>query len=266
MANPHHQAITNGRKTTDKLRQMFREVGSHEHPSGAVFAAYMQARRALRGNLDNGRVVNEVMNELKRSIRTTVTSQYNDAVSLGNEQAQGDLSAYGLRPVVATLPIVDAVQSTMLIVSQQETAIRSGMFDEGTILGDESRVGLLSPGNATRETADWLTRLTVLAWLTSVQQGAAGGEFYKQAVAALDKRTTETCLNVHGQVQPLNGLFTLTGTPRYANQLDRPPFHNFCRTVVALVEARYVSDQVTADMKRAAEVELERQQTTKEGA
>lgn len=56
----------------------------------------------------------------------------------------------------------------------------------------------------------------------------------KTAIATLDKKTTQTCFRVDGQVQPVDKPFELTGTPRYANAKMLPPFHDYCRTVVEL--------------------------------
>jgi hypothetical protein len=61
-------------------------------------------------------------------------------------------------------------------------------------------------------------------------QAASGRKWYKQAVAQLDADTTDCCLAVHGQVQPVDKPFELTGTPRFADQMMHPRFHWRCRT------------------------------------
>jgi hypothetical protein len=61
-----------------------------------------------------------------------------------------------------------------------------------------------------------------------------GQRFAKQAIAAVDRRTTQCCLNVHGQIRPLDAPFDLSGTPQFAPQLMQPPFHWRCRTVMVL--------------------------------
>jgi hypothetical protein len=61
-----------------------------------------------------------------------------------------------------------------------------------------------------------------------------GVTFQKQAVAALDARTTDCCRRVNGQIQPLDEPFVLTGTPRYTDRAMHPPFHWGCRTVDTL--------------------------------
>lgn len=60
------------------------------------------------------------------------------------------------------------------------------------------------------------------------------GQLQKQAIAAIDTRTTQCCLRVHGQIQDLDRPFVLTGTPRFADRIQNPPFHHRCRTAVSL--------------------------------
>jgi hypothetical protein len=97
--------------------------------------------------------------------------------------------------------------------------------------------------------AFWLAALTWDAFAYWVNQGGGGG-FKKQAVAAIDHRTTETCLNVHGQIQPLEGKFQLTGSPRYADEMDWSPFHAYCRTSIVLYQD--VFDAGITDRLRAS--------------
>jgi len=56
------------------------------------------------------------------------------------------------------------------------------------------------------------------------------GKLQKQAVAAIDDRTTECCLRVHGQIADLDKPYKLTGTPRFQDEMMFPAFHWNCRT------------------------------------
>lgn len=56
------------------------------------------------------------------------------------------------------------------------------------------------------------------------------GKLQKQAVAAIDDRTTECCLRVHGQITDLDQPYKLTGTPRFQDEMMFPAFHWNCRT------------------------------------
>lgn len=62
----------------------------------------------------------------------------------------------------------------------------------------------------------------------------SGIRYQKQVHAALDARTTECCRRANGQIRDLDELFTLTGTPRFADRMQAPPFHAFCRTAISL--------------------------------
>lgn len=69
--------------------------------------------------------------------------------------------------------------------------------------------------------------------VVAVEQHPA--DWYKQVIAALDHRTTETCKLAHHQIVRLDDKFHLTGQPRYSDYMEHPPFHNWCRSVVRLL-------------------------------
>jgi len=134
--------------------------------------------------------------------------------------------------------------------------------DEAMILGDETRVGALGPGVVTRETTKWLAVAAVSAWsrvtTDNVSRVSGQEDFLRQAVAAVDKRTTDCCLRVNGQVVALDEPFHLTGTPRYADDQFSPPFHPACRTAQALVRRADMGDDVTQRLRATAKAELGR--------
>jgi hypothetical protein len=80
-------------------------------------------------------------------------------------------------------------------------------------------------------------------------------EWCHQAVEAIDERTTDCCLRVHGQTRPLSRPFRLTGTPRYADELEHPPFHWYCRSSEALIHRDQVDDGFSREMVAAAQAE-----------
>lgn len=88
----------------------------------------------------------------------------------------------------------------------------------------------------------------------------------KQAVAAIGQNTTDCCLRVHGQVQPVNGLYRLEGEPRFADRLAYPAFHWNCRTSsVAYHEDFERGAKIkTSDMVDAAQAELQARTETGE--
>jgi hypothetical protein len=80
----------------------------------------------------------------------------------------------------------------------------------------------------------------------------------KQTVAAIDENTTECCLLVHGQIQPITGLYRLDGQPRFAALMKVPPFHWRCRTSSVAYHADFEKGAkvTTQDMLDAAQAEL----------
>lgn len=80
----------------------------------------------------------------------------------------------------------------------------------------------------------------------------------KQAVAAIDEQTTDCCLRVHGQVQPLDKPFVLEGQPRFAARMMYPAFHWRCRTTSVAYHPDFEqgSRVSTQDMVGAATAEL----------
>jgi hypothetical protein len=81
--------------------------------------------------------------------------------------------------------------------------------------------------------------------------------YQKQAIAAIDERTTDCCLRVHGQIQPLDEPFQLDGTPRYADEVQDPPFHWYCRSSETLYEETFEEIGIpTSEMEDAAAAEL----------
>lgn len=82
-------------------------------------------------------------------------------------------------------------------------------------------------------------------------------EIKRQAIAAIDERTTDCCLWVHGQIVGMRERFKLRGTPRFADEMMDPPFHWNCRTSVALYMPEFESLGVTTqEMNEAASAEM----------
>lgn len=81
----------------------------------------------------------------------------------------------------------------------------------------------------------------------------------KQAVATLDGKTTDTCLRVHGQIQPIDKPFILTGTPRFSDEMQHSPFHWRCRTGIVAHHPDFEDGSVfsTEAMRQAAREALQ---------
>ncbi len=82
----------------------------------------------------------------------------------------------------------------------------------------------------------------------------------KQALAAIATNTTDCCLRVHGQVQPLSGPYILRGTPHFAREMMYPAFHWNCRTASVPYHADFErgASSTTEDLRREARDERQR--------
>ena len=84
----------------------------------------------------------------------------------------------------------------------------------------------------------WTAAMSGLGILHSQTEEQSGVKLEKALRITRDERTTETCLRVAKQRQPIGKPFRLTGSPRFSDEMQRPPFHHRCRTVPRLVIAR----------------------------
>lgn len=257
--NEHERAVKEALRTTETLRALFGRLGTAEHPRGRVLAAYRQARRALKGSDGNLALVREVLAELRSSLQLIAQATLWEAAQAGSQQAQKQIALYGLAAGLDGYTPAGELSAWMAMIDAQLAAVQGIAVGGGglsAIIGDEHRVGALSPAPVIRDGARWLAVATMagLAVATSaaIDRSGARDEFGKQAVAAIDHRTTDTCLRVHGQVVPVNGQFTLTGTPRYADKMEHSPFHPYCRTAEAIVRMRDANDALTRAMRQAA--------------
>lgn len=264
MPDSHAQAVKLAGRTTKELNMLFARLGTAEHPRGAILSAYRQARRALKGNVGNPQIIEEILFNLRMAIETASRDAYYNAVRIGNSQAERELSIYNLP--IATISLEQETQSALSailsIVDAQIDAARTIALtrDETLLLGDKARIGLLSPAPVMRDSVCYAALLAVeghkRATTQALVQADAQDKFQRQAIAAIDERTTDCCLRVHGQTTTVEGDFTLVGVPRYADKLHAPPFHWYCRTAIALVPNRQKDDELTRAMQDAAKSEL----------
>ena len=268
--NAHLAAVKGAERTGRELQAMIGRLGTAEHPRGRVFVAYRNARRWVQDAFSRESwllqaEVGEVLGELRMGVQRAAVEMLAAAYDLGEMQGRAALEARGLDVAggVRSRDLGAAQAAWMGLVDQQVAAVRAVTLAGGEvelIIGDETRGGILQPGPVVREGARWLTTAATWGWLGEVEAQEQGFEWYKQACAAIDERTTDCCLRVHGQAVPLQKKFKLTGEPRYADRLAWSPFHWYCRTSVALVTADEVEDDLTERLLAAAAAELARRE------
>lgn len=260
-ANPLLRSIQSAVKANDQIGAMFGRLGSSEHPNGVVLSAYRNANRAIRVALKEPSPINasrEVLSQLKYVVRSGAGAVLDSSQEFGKKEADKQLGYYDILPrfenqlqqTVSKTNI--ALAAVIGIIDTQQTVIESMItagIDPVMITGDEDRQGTLRAGDVLAMAAFWVTSLVWDAFSNQVERVSTG--FQKQAIAALDGRTTDCCLKVHGQIQPFDGKFQLTGTPRFADELDWSPFHWRCRTSIALYLERF-DDGLTDRMRTSA--------------
>ncbi len=283
MPNPLEQCIASASQTDSRLRELMLFIGNNSNPNGKIMVAYRNARRALRTALNDPNpklAVQEAMSQLRDAVDLYTRQTLDQARSGGAGNALEQLSFYGIEQTAPYTPDPTSYEAAIAAVLSLLDAQVNSIYglvelggEEPLIVGDDAHPGQLNPTNIVTAGAFWVTELwqysfeeTILAVLDATSMELLAGmniglsqglstKFLKQAIAALDERTTDCCLRVHGQIQPLNKPFKLTGYPRYADELDGPPFHPWCRTSTVLYLPQY-DEGLTPAMRDSAQIVL----------
>jgi hypothetical protein len=285
MSKAHERAIQNALDTGDDIKTLFDKLGSADHPRGVIMSLYRSFLREVEPHLDNPLVVREMLRTFKTRLTVAFTQVFEQAALVGANRAERDIarndivenSALLPDPILSQLtqPARDAIASA---IDAQINAVYAQLAmgrDPVSIIGDSGRVGLLSPASLLKIGKRIVAEMVSSARDQRLEAAFVGGfgnigglilpdanavakaEVYKrQAIAAIDERTTDCCLRVNGQVVGVDELFRLAGTPRYADKMADPPFHDYCRTSVALVHEDDIDDRMTSDMRKAAIAEI----------
>jgi hypothetical protein len=262
-ANPLLQSIQSAIRMNETLGSLFSEAGSIQEGTGYVVRAYRNANRALPQALQEvspTRAVRDIMHELRVNLGTELRGTFDTSFQTGLEESGRQLRYYGIetdpkRPAINLSEQVNsAVNAVIAQVDAQEQTLNAMLMsniDTILITGDEDRQGVLKPAEILTGATYWIAALVwdAFSWWSSTHSNGEG--FSKQSIAALDGRTTDCCIRVHGQIKPLNGKFHLTGTPRFADDLEWAPFHWNCRTSIALYSSQF-DDGLTDRMRAGA--------------
>lgn len=258
----HEQAVRVALRSGDELKRLIDRLGTQDAPRGRILAAYRQARRAMR-QAQNLTTVLDVLRELRATVEDVMRATLASAALAGLDQARVELAVHGLPNTVPPYRTEQELAAAMAQYDAQAAAVQAtwaATGDMAQIVGDGERVGILTPAPIIREGARWLgiamLMATAAATTEMLQRTRRQEDFMRQAVAAIDERTTDCCLRVHGQVVGMNQDFHLTGTPRFAEYLRNPPFHWYCRSSTALVRREDANDPLSQQMRSAAALEL----------
>lgn len=276
--NPLENAVASGVRANDDLAKMFSRLGVGDNQAGIIATVYRNGLRALRSALTESDIMTaaaDVLVGMRSSLASGLRSELAAGQQFGIEEAARQLMFYdvGTRPddqAFANLRAeLDAALASILARFDAQAASVNAILLTGVgvdlILGDEDRTGTLRASDIMAAAAFWLPALSWDAWSWwTLKSKPPEMQFKKQVVAALDERTTECCLRAHGQIQPLNRPFELVGTPRFADKIDWPPFHWYCRTSVVLYNENFDLG-VTYEMQQGAAAILAERQAGQSG-
>jgi hypothetical protein len=248
--NPLERAHASAIRANDRLDRLFDRIGTVKNPKGVIVSAFRNSRRAMATTYRNGKwdvaAAADVLDNLEQMVSDRSHLLILRGREVGIDTAREQLHAYDLSPNVsdATTVMRPALRVVAATV-QRQTAQALALIDTGAsveqVLGGEGEWGMFSPAPTAQEVSAWSAREAMGALSGMMEGGAVGtGQvFMKQAIAALDAVTTDTCLEINGVIVGLDEDFHLTAEPRYADDMDWPPFHWWCRTVVALYQEQY---------------------------
>lgn len=268
---PHETVIAIAQRTIDRLGGMFDALGTAEQ-GGGLYDLYRLLYADVFG-VDDARIIELRLRRFEHDALLVVGDWLDEAFSIGSEQATEQLSARGFVAsalLALAVPAIQLAKQSIEITLKSQTVRALSLAKLGTdpalIFGDVARPGILTPGPTVREIARWLVVVANQTHEEVINQTLSdAGEkpegWGKQAVAAIDERTTETCLLVHGQVKPFDEPFELSGKPWdqaqfYGFSDKQPPFHWWCRDTLALILMSEANDHMTQRMRAAADAEL----------
>lgn len=228
----HNRAIKIATRTNKGIRALFNKMGNQEHPRGMILTAYRQARGALAAHFEDQAAAQGVLFNLKRDVDRHCGELLDLASILGLEAAKDSLGVYKIDPAfVSQALVVSTAKRAVGGVVDQQVNRALGLMAQGSpdaramILGQGLRLGLLQPAPVNSQLANQITGAVFALWGQVVTKSADPGEFHKQVVAAIDQKTTQTCLKAHAQSVPFSKKFNLKGTPRFADKMNWVPFH-----------------------------------------
>ncbi len=264
MTSQHERIVNRALDTGEEIRNLFDQLGSAAAKDGSVLAAYRSAIRLLDRTIDDPESVEDVLRILRSVVLLAVDDTLKRATTLGAQQAERDLSAWNVSGIAVAPTNTDAALGVVIAkLDAQLASVRAqmalGRVDADEILGDDSRVGILRPTDVLLAAGVWVTTMVADSYEQTVDATIATDEkdrWGRQAVSAIDERTTDCCLQVNGQVVGLDEDYELTGEPRFADHLHAPPFHWNCRTATALVLLSEQDDALTGAMREAGRAEV----------
>lgn len=279
MANPLRTAYRSAQRVDRELAALFgRYIGTQAHnPRGRILSAYRQARRAVLQVYErNGpRRTFEALDVLA-TLRETLYDVGSLALPLAEQQGQQSVAAQLDAYAAAGVRVQPAYQvpDRPALASGWRAAVDSHLdpvealmlaeAEPYLIANEDGRMmGAMQPGPMQADAAFWLAYAAALgfgAWLLGRNGEREGAiPFMRQAIPAIDNRTTPCCLDVarRGQIVKFGEAFYTPEPPAFSRRQMWTPFHHWCRTSVVLYLEAF-DDGITEELQRNAGKELSR--------
>ena len=255
-------AVDSAVRFNDTIGTFMQSIGVGGAPVG-VRGVYDKWIPYLRTRTTSKVLLDDMGGEVKKEISLLAM----EAREIGLDYATEQLSFYDIdfvwgsdnesALISVTNHAIDAAFSKHLAQqSAAELYVALGYTDE-MIVGEGAETGVFTPSSTVLSTVNstlallWAT--TGMLWGSSIKETH---QYEKLAVAAIDTKTTDCCLRVHGQTQPMDKPFHLIGEPRFADFIDFPPFHWYCRTASALYIPEFDFANIKTSLQSSAEAVL----------
>lgn len=256
------EAIATGGSAQAVLPLIRREVDALRQRVNAISGEFKAPLNEAAGNL-----ARKNFDLVERLTEATPNFNAAQASTASDREQTLTLALANITAWLDTLDIRLRLEYTRMLSAEEETeAIINRLMAERIADGRVSVWRAQTNRMASDSQIDLWTAGAALAGLYyAAGEAQTGQKWRKQAIAAIDERTTDCCLRVHGQVQDRDKPFRLTGTPRFSDQKQNPPFHRYCRTATTLWIEEFEAVGVTTDeMRSAANAELEARERTGE--
>lgn len=243
----HNNIVKLSLATSDTIGKLQDLPGRSDKNSGLV-KVYNNYRPLLRELDEDERLIQQLLISVRREIQDFMIEYSEEVYYELDSYLQAYREFYDLPDLnvpavsrnnfVAGLMTTYDAQANYIVSSIRSGAENSSVFGEGSI------AAAFTVGFLLRFLADRVTDLFSSSLLDTT--AFKSDTYVKQAIATLNRRTTQCCIRVHGQIVPYSGKFTTTGTPHFATKQSWTPFHNWCRTTIAVVHKEDIDDEVTA--------------------
>lgn len=256
------EIITRDGVSRQAVNQMVTQITDLSHN---LTGAASLASRDIRKHVQN---YTHKQIRLAERVGLTNNSDIAPILNAGSQTAQDGEQSYmtNTSAWVAQLETSIQTQAARLRLSQATPEEITNRLLSETLADGRASVWMANGNQANAEEVGnvWAYGAGLLGAYLMIFNEQQEADYQKQAIAAIDERTTDCCLQVHGQIQNIDDPFHLTGTPRFADEVQDPPFHWYCRTATALYRPEFEEIGIpTSEMQDAAAAELEARDRTK---